>query len=293
VTLRAGLGAEIGWGVRVGVGLAVLAEVRGAVNTSADATGRVDTRVDDQLVATYAPAIGVTFEPPHSKLRLGATFRGALDARFDVLVDATKLSTLPIPRFDIAGVAAYDPAQIAVEIAHLEPLSGLGAGQPLRVSSVLAAQFVYKRWRDFDGFLEPTVVCSEGAPGSCGLVPPTIAWRDTFAVRVGAEEGFELAPGVVLHGRGGAFVETSALPSDLPASDAFDVPTKTTVRVPTRYFDASRLALTTGAGVSIADPLPLTVDLFLQYHVLLPRTVTAYDVSGHVKVVGLALGVEL
>jgi long-chain fatty acid transport protein len=306
LTVRAGIGAEIGWGLRVGVGASALADLVGVVTTGADAAGNVSTRVDQQLVATYAPTVGVTWELPLSNLRFGATFRGTLDARFDVLVDATKLSSIPIPQFDIAGTAQYDPAELAVELARIEPLGAatLGAGgDAIRTSSVLAVQVVYKRWRDFSGFREPTVVCSEGGPGACGLAPPPIAWRDTLAVRLGAEEGFELASGVVLHARGGGFVETSPLPADLPGSDAFDVATKNTVHVPTLYFDATRVVITSGAGLSLANkPLPIDLDLFLQYHLLLSRTLTSavagtdlsqVEVSGHAKVFGLIGSVRL
>jgi long-chain fatty acid transport protein len=283
VTIRGALGVEVGYGLKVGIGFAALAEVTGTVTTSADATGRAATRVDNQLVATYAPTIGLAYAPPGSPFRVGATFRGKLDARFDVLVDATKLSTLPVPLFDIAGTAGYDPPELALEVARALPLS-LGA-LPVRTSSVLAAQVVYERWRDFPGIVSPTVACSEGGPGACGIVPPAIAWRDAFALRLGAEDGFELAPGVVVFARGGAFLVTSPLPSDLPSSDAFDVATKNVVHVPTRYFDATRLAFTGGFGVAWG---PFEVDTFVQLHTLLGRT----DVAGAVRVFGLTGGVR-
>src|SRR5262249_16784876 len=154
---------------------------------------------EDQLVATYAPILGATWDiPGESKLRVGAVFRGKLQARFAVIVDGTKLSTLTIPLFNISGLAQYDPAQAAIELARIDK----------KERNTRALQLVYKKWSDFPGFLEPTVVCSEGGAGACGIVPPVIDWKDTFAIRLGAEQGFELAPGVILHGRGGAFVET-------------------------------------------------------------------------------------
>jgi long-chain fatty acid transport protein len=291
LTLRAGLGVDIGWGVSVGVGVAALAELVGDVVTAADPTGRAGTRVEEQLVATYAPAFGAVFAVPgDSKLRIGAVFRGELDARFSVTVDGSKLSTLALPLFNIAGIAQYDPAQLAVEVARVDR------------SNVLAAQLVYKRWSRFPGILEPTVACSEGGPGACGLVPPVVDWRDTVAVRIGAEQAFELAPWVVLRARGGAFLETSALPSELPSSDAFDVGSKSLVRVPTRYLDTTRIALTSGVGVSLGRA-PVDLDFFTQFHALVPRTLTSVDAvggpmtelraSGFVKVFGLALGVKL
>ena len=58
LTLRVGVGADIGWGVKVGLGVAALAELVGSVTAAADVTGRVGTRVEEQLVATYAPSLG-------------------------------------------------------------------------------------------------------------------------------------------------------------------------------------------------------------------------------------------
>src|SRR4029079_8144001 len=170
-----------------------------------------------------------------------------------------------------------------------------------RPSNVLSVQAVWKRWSNFPGVLEPTVVCSEGGPGACGLVPPAIAWRDTFALRIGAEQAFELARGVTLRGRGGGFVETSPLPSEIPGSQAFDPSSKRTTEVPTRYFDATRAAVTTGIGLSLDGPLPpIDLHVLAQYHVLLPRTITSVDsagaplakheASGNVKSFGIVLG---
>jgi len=293
LTIRAGLGVDIGWGIKAGVGVAALAEIVGTVVAATDVTGRVGTRVENQLIATYAPIFGATYDLPQH-LRIGVGFRGTLDARFAVVVDGSKLSTLAIPLFNISGLAQYDPAQVAAEIARVDP-DGL---------NVLALQFVYKRWSDFPGFLEPTVVCSEGGAGACGLVPPVIPWRDTFVIRAGAEQGFALAKGVTLKGRGGAFFETSPLPSDVPGSEAFDVPSKAVVPVPTRYFDSNRFAVTTGLGLSLDKPLPpVDLDFFAQYHILMPREITSVgspdgtatskgESSGHIKVFGFTGGVK-
>lgn len=292
LAVRGGLGAEIAYGIRAGVGFAALAEIAGTVVAATDVTGRVGTRVENQLVATYAPVFGVTWDlPGSSKVRVGLAYRGTLDARFQVVVDGTKLSSIAIPLLNISGLAQYDPAQGAVEVARVEKLN------------VLALQLVYKKWSAFPGVLEPTIACSEGGPGACGLVPPRIDWRDTVAVRIGAEQGFELAPGVVLRGRGGGFLETSALPSELPGSEAFEMASKTDIAVPTRYFDATRVALTTGVGLSLDGPFPpVDVDFYAQYHLLLPRTITSTDgagaelskgeASGHIKVFGLTAGVK-
>lgn len=296
VTLRAGLGANIGYGIRLGVGFAALAEIVGNVVAATDATGRVGTSVETQLVATYAPTFGATYDLPvkdgHALWRLGVTFRGTLDARFAVVIDGTKLSTLQIPLFNISGLAQYDPAQVGVEIARREE------------ENTLALQLVYKTWSGFPGVLEPTVVCTEGGAGACGLSPPKIDWKNTVVVRAGAEQGFRIARGATLFARGGMFFEGSPLPSNLPGSDAYDTNANGVVTVPTRYFDSDRFAVTVGTGLALGKPLPpIDLDLFAQYHLLLARTITSTDpasgtelsrgeASGHITVWGMTAGVK-
>lgn len=286
--IRGALGANIGWGIRAGIGFAALAEIVGTVVAATDATGRVGTRVEDQLVATYAPVFGATWDLPEqwkTNLRLGVAYRGTLDARFAVIVDGTKLSSLQIPLFNISGLAQYDPAQYAFEIARRE------------AKNTLAVQLGYKRWGDFQGFLEPTVVCNEGGAGACGIVPPTIPWKDTFVVRVGAEQGFTIARGATLYARGGGFFEKSPLPDEVPAAEAFSPAAGGVIPVPTSYFDSDRIALTAGTGLALADPLPpIDVDLWGQYHVLLPRTIRSNtqegESSGWIGAFGMTAGVR-
>jgi long-chain fatty acid transport protein len=290
VTIRAGIGADLGYGIKVGAGFAALAEIMGDVVAATDATGRVGTRVEDQLVATYAPTFGATYDLPLHRpeiWRIGATYRGTLDARFSVTIDGSKLSSLNIPLFNISGLAQYDPSQFVVEGARIEGLN------------VLALQLAYKRWSSFPGILEPTVVCSEGGPGACGLTPPKIDWKDTFSIRVGGDQGFELVKGLVAHVRAGAGYETSPLPSKLPGADAYDTASRGQVTLPTRYFDADRLILTAGMGVSFS---PIDLDFYLQEHVLMPRTIESDDeggnvlskgdASGHITTFGLTAGVK-
>ena len=285
VTVRAGLGADIGHGLRLGAGFAALAEIVGNVVAATDATGRVGTKVEDQLVATYAPTFGITYDLPLKReetWRVGLVFRGTLDARFSVVIDASKISSLQIPLLNIAGLAQYDPAQAAFEIARIDK------------TDTLAAQVTYKHWSSFPGVLEPTVVCSEGGPGNCGLTPPKIDWQNTIAIHVGGEHRIDVTKKLALRVRGGAGFETSPLPKDLPTSEAFSADAKGTVPVPTRYFDADRVMLTTGLGVSYG---PFDLDLMGQIHVLLSRTITSGDLSrgdatGTMALFGLTAGVR-
>src|SRR5690606_28219221 len=54
LTIRAAVGADVGYGLRLGVGVAALAEIVGNVVAATDVTGNVGTSVETQLVATYA-----------------------------------------------------------------------------------------------------------------------------------------------------------------------------------------------------------------------------------------------
>jgi hypothetical protein len=291
LTIRTGLGVDVGYGLRVGVGFATLAEIVGTVLVATDASGRVGTRVEDQLVATYAPTFAATYDLPFWEgARVGAALRGTLDARFAVSIDATKLSSLNIPVFNIAGLAQYDPAQIAVELAH--------EGRDRTV----ALGLTLKRWSSYKGPIEPTIPCPEGEDGCGALVPPNVAYSDTVVMRAGVDQTIALAPGARAHVRAGGFFETTPIPSRLPSSDAFRFADSTTGPVPTRYYDASRLAGTLGLGVSLSRPLPpIDLDTYAQVHWLLPRTVTSElgggseertRVGGRIVVYGFLAGVK-
>ena len=97
--------------------------------------------------------------------------------------------------------------------------------------------------------------------------------RSDVVVRVGAEQRILRSRVLALRLRAGAFLEPTPLSSDLPSSAAFDRGSKTVVQVPTRYFDATRLGLTWGVGLTFAK-FPLDFDLYGQYQALLPRELT-------------------
>jgi long-chain fatty acid transport protein len=297
VSVRAGLGIDVGWGLRIGAGFAALAQLDGSAVVATDSTGKVGATVQDQLIATYSPTIGVAFDLPlreKAKTRLGFTYRGPLAARFDVTIDASKLSSLNIPILNIAGLAQYDPAELNFEAARQDG--------PLTV----AVGATFKRWSSYPGPLEPTISCSSTDPGCGALVPPSITYKNTWVPRVGGEYAIEASKAMRLLLRAGVFYEPSPMPANLPSSKAYSDAANATVDVPTRYFDANRIAITLGYGVTLRDPLPpITVDLFGQMHVLMPRTIasdapqsaTGNDdsvgkVSGTVLAAGLIVGVK-
>ncbi|MGO8995297.1 MAG: OmpP1/FadL family transporter [Polyangiaceae bacterium] len=265
VSVRAGIGIDFGWGIRLGAGFAALAELDGSAVVATDATGRVTSNVQEQLVATYAPTFGLSFDVPlkdHETTRIGASYRGALAANFDVAIDATKLSSLNLPVLTIAGLAQYDPEQVSFEIARSQG------------PFLFAAGVTYKWWSQYPGILEATVPCPASDPSCGSLTPPSITYSNTIVPRVGVEYTLRAQRSLSVHVRAGAFYEPSPLPSKLPSSQAFDPVSQQAIAVPTRYFDADRLAITLGYGVTLRNPLPpITLDLFGQAHVLMPRTI--------------------
>ena len=243
LSFNAGAGVDLGYGLRVGAGALLLAEMVGTVVVANEATGSVGTQVDSQLVATYAPNIGASFES--GDYIVGLDWRGELEGNFDVQVEVRDLGQLVVPNLDIAGVAQYDPMQAQLELARR---SG---------SLELAVGVTYKRWSDFGGWARPTVTCPEEHPGCAALIPPSVDLSDTWVPRVGGAYGLPLGPRARGTLRAGYFFEPSPLPEQ-------------TGRV--NYLDNHRHAFTLGYGVQLLEPWPrLRVDTFYQLHWLQAR----------------------
>lgn len=273
-----GLGADLGHGVRVGAGARALAELVGTVVVRTDTSGRVGTVVDDQLVATYAPVVGVAAELGRG-WEAGLTWRGALSAEFQVLVEVHDLGQLVIPDLHIDGVAQYDPSELQAEVGkRLGPV-------------LLAAGATYKRWSSFPGWTRPTVECPPSRPDCLALRTAPVGFHDTVVPRLGAELTLPLARSSEAHLRGGWFFEPSPVPEQTGASN---------------YFDDARHAFTIGYGVTLVEPLPpVSVDAFFQEHLLVSRThqkgagvdpanpgAPAVKSSGSVQNFGVVLGVR-
>jgi long-chain fatty acid transport protein len=90
-----------------------------------------------------------------------------------VTIDATKLSSLNIPVFNIAGLAQYDPSQVALEVAHESDARTVAFGA------------TYKLWSRYKGPIEPTISCPPGEEGCGALVPAVIGYANTLVVREG------------------------------------------------------------------------------------------------------------
>jgi long-chain fatty acid transport protein len=265
LAVRIGVGADLGYGIRAGVGFAALANLVGSIDV-ANTAGTVTSQVDDKLIATYAPTVGLAWDLPFdlasdgkARWRVGATYRGSIGATFGVNVDASKLSTLNLPVFNIAGVAQYDPPEVAFEVAHE------------RGGWTIAAGATWKHWGAYPGVFEPTILCPPGQDCSA-LTPPQIAFSDTIVPRIGAERVVDLPRHAAVRVRAGFFYEPTPVPSSLPASPAYDLAMQGLLNVPTRFFDTSRYAFSLGGGVDLGDLAPFTVDVWAQLHLLQSST---------------------
>jgi long-chain fatty acid transport protein len=245
VAVQAALGVHVVSGLRVGVGFAALAALTGDVLVASDASGRIGTVVEDTLVASYGPIAGASWDLGKDH-RVGATFRGELVGRFEVVINARDLGEIVVPPLHISGIAQYDPAQVALEAARVRG--------PWR----WAAGLTFKHWSAYPGPAEGTVRCPVEAPGCAALVPPDPDYSDTVVPRVGVERALPLATGAEARLRAGYFLEPSPAPEQSGQGNAFD---------------NWRSVVTLGYGLALAEPLPpLDLELFGQMHLLHPRT---------------------
>jgi long-chain fatty acid transport protein len=279
VAVQAGLGANLGHGFRVGGGFGALAAIAGKVLVATNESGQVGTKVDDQLVATYGPIVGASYDIGEA-YRFGATYRGVLDARFAVTIVVKDLGSLDVPPFNIAGLAQYDPRQLQLELARVKgPWRG-------------ALGVTYKQWSPYTGPPEPTVLCPETYPDCKALGQVPFEFHDTWTPRVGVERELSGGDGIAMKLRAGWAFEPSPAPEQKREMN---------------FLDSSRHVITAGYGIELDAPYaPISLDFFWQAHALVGRTHTKDpDVSptnpgapwvrssGHVLLGGLVLGVKL
>jgi len=268
VAVQAGIGVDLDGvvdGLRVGAGFSALASLLGDMVTAIDSTGRFGSRVETQLVATYAPIVGATWE--HGDWSFGLVWRGELTAEFEMEV-VTRDLPVHLPVLTIGGLAQYDPHALAAEAAW-RPAPGW----------LFAAQACWRHWSAYPGAERPT---SASSPA-----PPDPDFSDTISPRIAVERTIHRGP-FDLALRGGYTWEPSPAP---PA------------RTDARYLDNDRHVLTAGVGLAWqprGEPTRLTLDLYGQLDVLAPRTHDApapghtenMRTSGVVAVGGWTVGVH-
>jgi len=234
VALQIGLGLDLGYGLRVGGGFTALAALRGDVLVTNDAAGRSTTRIDNQLIASYAPIVGASWQ--RGAWRVGATYRGEIVARFTVLISAPELG-IPIPTLNVAGVAQYDPAQLQVEASWQ------------RWGWTVAVGVTAKQWSAYPGPTEATTPTS--AP------PPAPEFGDTLVPRVGVERRWSLPSEADVSVRAGYFFEPTPAPRAVPTRQLYDN-------------DRHAITLGLGAGITGAGSR-FGLDAWAQVHILPPR----------------------
>lgn len=244
VAVQAGGGVRVWRGLRLGGGVSALAAIAGTALVATDTSGQVGTRVDDQLVASYAPIAGVSYE--HGSYRAGMTYRGRLEARFAVRIEVRDLGTLQVPPLNIAGIAQYDPRQAQVEVARVRG--------PLRA----AVGATWKQWSAYPGAPEATVRCPPEKPTCLALGVVSPGFVNTVVFRAAAELDVVRGRDHTATARIGALFEPSPVPQQTGAEN---------------LFDAGRVGLATGFALDLAPPLPpVRIESFGQYHRLLGRT---------------------
>jgi len=251
VAVQVGLGIDIGHGVRIGGGFAALAALTGSVLVGTDASGRIGTVVEDTLVASYGPIVGASYE--RGAYRVGLAFRGELVGRFNVVINVRDLGQIVVPPLNIAGIAQYDPLQLALEVARVKGPWRLTAGA------------TYKRWSAYPGPAEATVRCPELDPETgepldecTAPTPESPEFTDTVVPRIGVEREIAPARGVALHLRAGYFLEPTPAPKQSKRAN---------------LFDNTRSAIGIGYGLELGPPFPrLKFDLAAQAQILHPRT---------------------
>jgi long-chain fatty acid transport protein len=242
VAVQAAVGLDIGYGIRLGGGFAASAALDGSVLVSEDAQGQIGTTVEDTLVAVFAPLIGASYDISED-YRIGVTFRGELDGEFNVVITAEDLGEITIPPLNIAGVAQYDPWQIAAEFARVSGDWRLAIGA------------TYKHWPAYPGPAFATVRCEEGT--NCGaLVPPDPEFNPVVTPRAGAEYLMDFDD-VELGIRGGYAFEPTPTPEQTGRGSSFD---------------NHRSIVSVGWGMAIAEPFGFGIDGFFQAQILHPRS---------------------
>jgi hypothetical protein len=262
-------------GLRVGAGIIALAELRGGIDVTTDASGRFTSFSEQQLITQFAPIIGARYLMPAQRLDLGLTFRGTSRSDYDITVTNDLAESLPltIPTIRIAGTAQYDPMTIAAEAAwRVVP------------SLELRGQLAYQRW---SAFPLPTLNPIAGQPPQ---EPP--GFHDTVVPRLGVEWRAQLGA-TAMAVRGGYMAVMSPAPE---ASGRQSL------------LDNSRDVVSFGLGVAWPGRNPVHVDVWGQAHFLNARThqkdfevyedgerlpFNRLEADGQVVVGGLTVGVDL
>ena len=209
--------------------------------------------LDDTLVASYGPIVGASYDFG-DEYRVGATFRGKLEGRFNVVINVKDLGIHHRP-------AAQHLGRRAVR-SMADRLRGRAREGPWHA----ALGATYKHWSAYPGAGRgdralPRDRCGVPSSAACtALAPPPPNFHDTVSVRARRRaRRSSRRRACVMFLRGGVFFE----PIAGARADARVEPLRQHARAPSRSATASRLC----------PPLPpIQFDLFGQAQLLVPRT---------------------
>lgn len=275
VSLQGAFGVRVTPRLRLGLGMLILAELRGQIDVTSDAAGRFTSFSEQQMLARMAPIAGARYQPSRH-LSIGAVFRGVSRSDYDIVVTNNLGDTLPVtlPTVRIAGTSQYDPLTVALEAAW-----------SWRPDLMLTGQLAYQRWSAYPA---PTTNPVEG-----GEPPASPAFHDIAVPRLALEWRTRVSR-TQIDVRGGY----SFFMSPAPQMDGVE-----------SLLDNHRHIVSAGLGLAWPDTdWPVRIDAWVQMHVLMPRThekdpalfepgqepsFDSMDTEGTILVGGLTMGVEL
>lgn len=262
VSVLVGLGVRLPWGLRVGGGVLALAALVGDIIIKPDGTGRITTISEEQLTVDYAPIVGIRWSPSSERLQLGLTFRGASRSSYLLRLHTELGDAIPLglPLISFAGIAQYDPRQLAAE-----------AALQLTPSLHLVAQLAWKNWSDYRYPIEPATVDSPKLP--------TPGFHDTVVPRAAMEYRAPTPGWLFVKLRAGYFFDWTPTPKTAPEDDGRNL------------LDTSRHVLSVGVGLGLVGKVPLDLDFFGQAHLL--TQCQCHRLNGQLFIGGATLGVRL
>ncbi|MDQ3032521.1 MAG: hypothetical protein M3Y87_08905, partial [Myxococcota bacterium] len=237
-------------GLRIGLGVAAMADVIGELDVRLDETNTFSSTVETQLLATFSPIAGVSYD--REGWSVGIVYRHEVRSTMDLEIRTADLPvTLPV--LTVGGIVQYAPAQLAGEVSYL-----------VDPNVRLIANLTWRMWSFYPGPQQPTSLSS--------LQAPAPGFSDTVSPRV-AVEGTIRDRRVALHLRGGYAMELSPSPPARMAPQRNPDGSPVASPIPLRFLDNDRHVLTAGLGFvyDISATERIRIDLYGQAHFLVDR----------------------
>lgn len=217
LAIQFGLGLDLAGlvdGLRIGASLTALGSFAGSIVAGIDATGKFGSVVETQVVSSFAPIVGASYDV--GDFSFGLVWHGAIESNFVFRIVTRDLPVIT-PVLNIGGIAQYDPHTFALE-----------ASWRVTPTLLVALGVSYALWSDYPG---PLVTTSRGSPQ-----PPDVNFSNTLTPRVAAEYTLRRGRTALKLRLGYAYAPSPAPPA----------------RAEARYIDNDRHTLTGGAGFDLA-----------------------------------------